>query len=43
VLEKVIYVFTKKIEGGGREITTPAKIAFHKLPLVAMVPYSSCQ
>lgn len=34
-LQKVIYVFRKKI-GGGR-IGTRAKTAFNKLPLVAMV------
>lgn len=43
MLEKVIYVFRKKIEGGGGEITTQAKIAFDKLPLVSMVTYLSCQ
>lgn len=41
MLEKVIYVFRKKIGGGGGEITIQAKIAFDEFPLVAMVSFTS--
>lgn len=38
-----MYILRNKIKERNREITTQAKIAFDKLPMVAMVPYLPCQ